>query len=117
MLCDDVIVMSQSHSSQLQSRNHKIKSAMANINVIINASPEEVARELQKRLEKVKVQWEPLALRLRQRKEQLLFEKKQTVGVLSFVSFASCITFSFHSLLIFSPTDDLSCIHSFFTYF
>lgn len=102
MLCDDIVVVSQSHSSQLQSRNHKIKSAMANINVIINASPEEVARELQKRLEKVKVQWEPLALRLRQRKEQLLFEKKQTVSVLSFV--------------YFSPTTT-AFIHIFFTHF
>ena len=113
--------MSQSHSSQLQCQNHKIKSAMANINVIINASPEEVARELQKRLEKVKVQWEPLALRLRQRKEQLLFEKKQTVSVLSFVYFyptaTACVHIFFTHFFIFSPTDDLSCIHSFFTYF
>ena len=74
--------MSQTHSSQLQSRNHKIKSAMANINFIINASPPEVARALQGRLVKVKVQWEPLALRLKQRREQLLFEKKQTVSIL-----------------------------------
>ena len=63
--------------------NHKIKSAMANINFIINASSVTVAMELQERLVKVKVQWEPLALRLRRRKDQLLFEKLQTVSSLS----------------------------------
>ena len=73
--------MSQAHSSQLQSQNHKIKSAMANINFIINASSPDTARELQARLMKVKVQWEPLALQLKQRREQLLFEKTQTVSV------------------------------------
>ena len=74
------IFVSQSHSSQLQSRNHKIKSAMANINFIINASPPATAQELQARLVKVKVQWEPLALRVKQRKQQLEFEKRQTVS-------------------------------------
>ena len=73
--------MSQTHSSQLQTQNHKIKSAMANINFIINASPPVVAQELQARLMKVKVQWEPLALRLKQRREQLLFEKSQIVSI------------------------------------
>ena len=63
--------------------NHKIKSAMANINFIINASSVTIAMELQERLVKVKVQWEPLALRLRRRKDQLLFEKLQTVSSLS----------------------------------
>ena len=58
---------------------------MANINFVINASPPATAQELQARLLKVKVQWESLALRLKQRKEQLLFEKSQIVSLINFL--------------------------------
>ena len=74
------LVWSQTYSSQLQTQNHKMKSVMANINFVINASSAAMANQLRSRLERVKVLWEPLSVRLKQRTEQLVFEKAQSVS-------------------------------------